>query len=131
MKTIPVIVEHNQAAFFAYTPDINGCTAGGYSYKEVKKNILEILKLCISEDNTLNKRYNNGYSVEFEIDLHSVFKFIPELNVSKLANLAGMNPGLLRQYASGAKKASEKQAEKVDAAISDLAARLAALRLIS
>lgn len=131
MKTISIIVERNQEAFFAYTPEIEGCTAGGYSYQEVKNNILEILELCINEDIALSKRYINGYNLEFEIDLQNVFKFIPELNISKLAQLAGVNPGLLRQYASGVKTASEKQAEKVDAAISDLAARLAALRLIS
>ena len=121
MKTIPVIIERNQEAFFAYIPDIDGCTAGGNSYKEVKKNILGILQICIETDEFLTKEYGDRFDLEFEVDLQSVFKFIPELNVSKLAYSAGMNPGLLRQYASGVKKASEKQAGKVDTAISDLA----------
>jgi predicted RNase H-like HicB family nuclease len=129
MKTIIVTIERNEEAFFAYTQQIDGCTAGGFSFDEVKANIEEMIDLCVDEDMNLAKEYSKGYRLNFEIDLGSVFKLLPEVNISSLAELAGMNPGLLRQYASGAKRASEKQADKINLAISALANKLNSLRL--
>ncbi|MBL0235668.1 MAG: hypothetical protein IPQ02_03360 [Saprospiraceae bacterium] len=39
---------------------------------------------------------------------------IPEVNISQLAKTGNLNPGLLRQYVSGTKKASEAQTEKLE-----------------
>ena len=128
-KTITVTIERNEDAFFAYTAQIDGCTAGGFTFDEVKTNIEEMIGLCIDKDMSLAKEYSRGYRLNFEVDLGSVFKLLPEVNISSLAKLAGMNPGLLRQYASGAKRASEEQAGKINMAISTLANKLNSLRL--
>ena len=61
----------------------------------------------------------------------SVFDLIPEVNISQLAKLEGINPGLLRQYVSGTKKASEKQAERVMRAFNKLASKLNSISLTS
>jgi predicted RNase H-like HicB family nuclease len=124
-----VVVERNEDAFFAYIPVVPGCTAGGWDYDEVKQNIQEVLDICMKEDRDLRKRFTSGYALRFKVDLESVFKLIPEINISILAARAKMNPALLRQYASGSKKASEKQAEKINEAIGSLAQKLSSLRL--
>jgi hypothetical protein len=46
-----------------------------------------------------------------------------------IAEPAGMNPGLLRQYASGVKFPSVAQAQKVEDAIQELAKELGAVSL--
>ena len=124
MKTIQAIVERNEDAFFAYIPEIDGCVAGGENYQEVKANLEEILEIFIAEDEDLVGKYKNGYKIRFEVDLESLFKLLPEINISQLARLGGINPGLLRQYVSGTKKASEKQAERVMDAIHKLIVKL-------
>lgn len=54
---------------------------------------------------------------------------LPEVNISQLAKLGIINPGLLRKYVSGSKKASEKQAQRFMEAIEKLAAKLNSITL--
>jgi hypothetical protein len=62
----------------------------------------------------LLKDFHNLQSLKFEYsyDLTVFFEEYDFLNQSKIAELAGMNPGLLRQYASGVKHPSPGQAKK-------------------
>ena len=78
----------------------------------------------MEEDEDLAAKYKNGYAIKFEVDLESVFDLIPEINISQLAKSGKMNPGLLRQYVSGTKKASEKQAQKIMMTIQKLSEKL-------
>lgn len=61
---------------------------------------------------------------EYFYDLTVFFEEFSFLNQSKIAELSGINPGLLRQYASGVKNPSEAQARKIQTAIRGLAVRL-------
>jgi hypothetical protein len=61
---------------------------------------------------------------EYAYDLTVFFEEFNFLNQSKIAELSGINPGLLRQYASGVKNPSEVQAKKIQTAIRELAVRL-------
>jgi hypothetical protein len=61
---------------------------------------------------------------EYAYDLTVFFEEFNFLNQSKIAALSGINPGLLRQYASGVKNPSEVQAKKIQTAIRELAVRL-------
>ncbi len=124
MKKVKAIVERSEDAFYAYVPKIEGCAAGGESFDSVKDNLSTILDLFILEDETLKTKYESGYHIEFEVDLESVFKLLPEVNITQLAKLGNLNPGLLRQYVSGSKKASEKQTSKVMDAIDRLISKL-------
>lgn len=64
---ITVIIERNADAFYAYVSEIDGCTAGGESFDEVKKNMEEILSLVMDEDDSVKDRYHNGYDLIFEV----------------------------------------------------------------
>lgn len=61
---------------------------------------------------------------EYAYDLTVFFEEFSFLNQSKIAELSGINPGLLRQYASGVKNPSEAQAKKIQTAIHALALKL-------
>ena len=129
MKTINAIIERNEDSFYAYAKNIDGCVAGGSTYKEVKENLEEIVNLYLEEDSELQIRYKDGYNLKFEVNLESVFDLLPEVNISQLAKLGKLNPGLLRQYVSGSKKASEAQAKRVMEAIDKLVNKLNSISL--
>jgi predicted RNase H-like HicB family nuclease len=128
-KILNAIIERNEEGFYAYIEQIEGCVAGGSTYVEVKTNIEKILTILFEEDELLKKKYSNGYQLKFEVSLDSVFELLPEVNISQLAKLGKLNPGLLRQYVSGSKKASEKQAQRVMNAIDMLANKLNSITL--
>lgn len=131
MKTLNAIIERNEDGFYAYVEQLNGCVAGGASYAEVKENLEEIINIYIEEDQTLMSKYDKGFKLKFEVSLDSVFDLLPEVNISQLAKLGKLNPGLLRQYVSGNKKASERQAQRVMDAIDKLAKKLNSITLIT
>lgn len=131
MKILTAIIERNEDSFFAYVKEIDGCVAGGQNYNEVKSNLEKMIQLALKEDKVLKKKLINGYNIKLEVDLESVFDLIPEVNISQLAKTGKLNPGLLRQYVAGTKKASESQAEKVMKAIKEVTAKLNSLVLTS
>ena len=129
MKTLTAIIERNEDAFFAYINEIEGCVAGGENYEEVKTNLEQIIREFREEDIEIGKQLEKGYNIKYEVDLESVFNLIPEVNITQLAKLIKMNPGLLRQYVSGSKKASEKQTNKVMEGIRRLTDKLKSLQI--
>ena len=129
MKTLTAIIERNEDAFFAYILEIEGCVSGGVSYEEVKSNLEQMVNEFIAEDEGISDEIKKGYKIKYEVDLESVFNLIPEVNITQLAKLIKMNPGLLRQYVSGSKKASEKQTNKVMQGIKLLTEKLKSLQI--
>lgn len=69
--------------------------------------------------------------VEFEYayDLTVFFEQFNFLNQSKIAEIAGINPSLIRQYSSGHKQPSKEQVSKIERAIHEITGRLKAVRL--
>lgn len=61
-------------------------------------------------------------SVEFEhyYDVYALFEEFDFINITKFAKYAGINPGLMRQYASGVKNPRQPQARKIEAAFHKL-----------
>lgn len=64
-------------------------------------------------------------------DMTVFFEKYNYLKQSKIAELTGMNPGLLRQYASGVKHPSPAQAQKIQDAVRALANELRSVSLYS
>ncbi len=54
-------------------------------------------------------------------DVSAFFESFDFLNQTRIADLSGINPGLLRQYASGVKHPSAQQAKKIERVIHKLA----------
>jgi len=61
---------------------------------------------------------------EFSYDLEAYFQEHGYLKISAVAEQAGMNPGLVRQYASGVKFPSGAQTKKIRTAIKKIAKEL-------
>jgi hypothetical protein len=68
----------------------------------------------------------NAEDVEFDhlYDVYALFSQFDYLKITKVAERAGMNPGLLRQYASGVKHPSATQAKRIQSTLHQLADEL-------
>ena len=64
-----------------------------------------------------------------EYDLTALFEIFNAIKIGSIAELAGINKGLMRQYASGVKSASAQQAKKVETAIRQLGERLTRVKV--
>ena len=59
-------------------------------------------------------------------DMQSFFDYFSFLNVTKVAELAGINPSLMRQYTSGVTKKKKKQYDKIRVAVERISKELSA-----
>ena len=66
---------------------------------------------------------------EYQLDIPSFFKLLPELKISLLARKAGINESLMRQYATGKANASEQRAKQIEKAIHELGEELLSVSL--
>lgn len=62
----------------------------------------------------------------YHYDMQSFFNYFNFLNVSKVAERAGINPSLMRKYTSGVANAGQQQYEKLSAAVKSFSAELQA-----
>ena len=56
--------------------------------------------------------------------MQSFFNYFSFLNVTKIAELAGINASLMRQYTSGVTKAGQKQYDKIRVAVERISKEL-------
>lgn len=95
----------------------------GDTAKEAKEDLLqsyEEIKEMLKED---------GIEVEeltfvWHYDIKSFFDYFDFLNVSKVAERAGINPSLMRKYTSGVANAGEGQYIKLKSAVETFAKEL-------
>lgn len=71
--------------------------------------------------------------VEFvhHYDLYALFQRFDYLKISSIAKYAGMNAGLLRQYAAGVKNPSLEQAKRIEKALHILADELREVNIVN
>jgi hypothetical protein len=68
-------------------------------------------------------------SFEISHDLTSFFEQYSYLSISDIAEKAGINPGLMRQYAAGVKFPSEERVRHIQDAIREIGKELSKVRL--
>lgn len=105
-------------------PDF-GLLGFGNTPQEAKADMLqayqEIRELLLAEG-------KEPVQLEFvyHYDMRSFFEYFNFLNVSKVAERAGINPSLMRKYTSGVVNAGEGQYQKLKKAIHSIAEELSA-----
>jgi hypothetical protein len=110
----------------------NGSLWGRVSYnKELFVDSAATLPVLEKKLKKVLQNFHELDSIEFEYayDLTVFFETFNFLNQSKIAALSGINPGLLRQYASGVKHPSREQANKIQSAIRELAGKLRSVKI--
>ena len=103
----------------------------------VKKVIDNIKELIIdyqehggNKDPFWKKVEVDDLDFDFVYNLQAFFMEHDYLNISSIARLAGLNPGLVRQYASGVKHPSKAQAQKIAKTVKTLAKNLQRIELV-
>jgi predicted RNase H-like HicB family nuclease len=128
MTKIKVKVEKTTTGFSAYAEKYAAFTTGK-TVAELIANMVESLNLYFEE--AKNKKVVTPNDLLFEVDLTSVFEVFPVINMKALSRRLGMNYTLISQYASGKKKPSTKQTEKIVEGINEIGRELSELSLIS
>lgn len=126
MKKIKVKVEKTTTGFSAYAEKYNAFTTGK-NIAELLDNMVVSLNLYFKEAKI--KQKVSAANISFELEVTSVFDVFP-INVKALAERIGMNYTLLSQYATGRKKPSPKQAEKIVDGIQEVGRELSELSLV-
>lgn len=103
----------------------------GESKQIVWERLIDLIKDYQANEGRDDKAWKkypvDKISFSFLYDLQSFFADHAYLNQSKIAELSGINSGLLRQYTSGVKHLSATQALKIQKVIHRLAKELGAV----
>lgn len=101
--------------------DFDGFSLSGYG-NTAKEAILDLMVTFneIKEIRATDGLETPELTFAYRYDMQSFFNYFSYLNVSRIGELAGINPSLLRQYASGTAKAGQKQYEKIKKAVSHI-----------
>ncbi len=88
-------------------------------------NLLKLIEDYIQHEGRKDKFWKgvkmDQVIFDLRYDLQAFFQNHDYLKITAIAKRAGMNPGLLRQYASGVKHPSAGEAERIEDAIHNLA----------
>ncbi|HLZ89330.1 MAG TPA: hypothetical protein VKQ52_18880 [Puia sp.] len=123
ISKIEVIIEKNDGVLWGRVENMGDhlLTPYGESTNEVIKNLKELVRDYLAHEGKKDKFWNrvdiNKVDFEFSYDLQAFFAEHDYLKISSVAEYAGLNAGLLRQYASGVKFPSQDQAKKIEDAI--------------
>ena len=128
MTKIKVRVEKTRTGFSAYAEKYSAFTTGK-TVQDLVSNMVESLNLYFEEAGS--KKEVTAGDILFEVDLTSVFEVFPVINVKALSDRLGMNYTLISQYATGKKKPSPKQTEKIMEGIHEIGRELSELMLIA
>lgn len=99
----------------------------------VTNNLLELIEDYIQHEGQKDKFWKgvkiDQVTFDLHYDLQAFFQHHDYLKITAVAQRANMNPGLLRQYASGVKHPSALQAKRIADAIHHLAEGLGRISL--
>lgn len=133
---IKVKIEKSQEGiYWGTTQNIPGSvTADGSTLDELKENLKDAIELYVETakeyEFEIYEKLKDGFELELEIELSQVFKKVKVLNKSEFAKRVGINPALMRQYAT--KKTiyvSEKRAAEIQRGLHNLGEELLAIKL--
>ena len=134
MKTIALIEKGKDGTFSIFTPDLQHTIIGeGNTVTEAKTDFVNSYNEMVASYTEKNEEISaelQNIIFEFNYDLASLFNQYDFINVSKFAQMAGINASLMRQYKSGNQYISENQLSKIEKAIHKMADEMAAIKLI-
>jgi predicted metallo-beta-lactamase superfamily hydrolase len=132
MKKSTALIEKSESGYTVFTADIDSVIIGeGKTVAEAKadfENSVREVRQFFAEDGIVDHELTD-LEFEYKYDTASVFNEFNCINITQFADYVGIYPSTLRQYARGIKRPSEKQAQKIEAALHDLGRRWQAIRL--
>lgn len=129
MKYTAVVEKGKDGRFSIYVDGMkgHGLYGSGQSVLEAKADMMlalnEMVEMYKEDGDTVPKEIVNPIFV-YKYDVASIFDYFDWINVSSIARKAGINESLMRQYKSGLAFASERQCEKIQRTLNELAREL-------
>lgn len=103
-------------------------TTVGSTVEEITANLRGLVADYLAHEGKTSPDWEgiseSDITYEYEYDLTALFEVFSAIKINSIAEMAGINKGLARQYASGVKTASSQQAKKIEVAIHQLGERL-------
>lgn len=134
-RKVKAIIEMGEDGLFSAYSDfeIEGYSFGGFgdNANEAKDDFMNSIKEAIEllrEDGKCDFILED-FEVEWKYDIPSMFGCFEYLNISKFAEVAGVNSSKMRQYARGIAYPSEKTMRKISDAIKAVSRDLSMIRL--
>ena len=129
-----VIVEKAQNNYSAYIPELDGCIATDTTFQGVKKLMKAALEFHLEGikeyGEKIPKKFQNDFELEYRLDVESLFEYFSGiLTKSGVSRLTKLNDSLVRQYANGLKKPSDKQRKKIERSLHDFGQQLLEIQL--
>ena len=130
---IVAIIEKGSDGMYSVRSDqkIGNHYFGGFgeSVAIAKNDFLESVQEVIEESKEEGLKVPESVQVTYQFDVPSFFNFFDYLNVSKFAELVGINESKRRQYKCGIAFPGEKTTKKIAATIQKIAADFSAATL--
>ena len=130
MKKLTIVIEKGDDDEIWGSIDASGFlyTTVGSNVEEITANLRGLVADYLAHEGKTNPDWEgvseNDITYEYEYDLTALFEVFSAIKINSIADMAGINKGLARQYASGVKTASAQQAKKIEVAIRQLGERL-------
>ena len=126
---IEIIVEKNDGLLWGRVEIADQLfTPYGETVELLVNNLKDLMKDYVQNEGKTIKFWENmdveNLKVDLKYDLEAFFLEHNYLKITAIAEQAGINPGLVRQYASGVKHPSSEQAKKIEIAIHKIAKEL-------
>lgn len=124
---LQIIIEKNDGLLWGRLENAGNffATPYGKTTEDVVKNLKALVRDYVANEGKNDKFWKRldleNVEMCFTYDLQAYFHEHEYLKISSIAREAGLNPGLLRQYASGVKYPSGNQAKKLKSAINRIA----------
>jgi hypothetical protein len=135
MKNLEVILEKQDDEIWGRleAPGIFYTTVGE-TVGEIEASLKELIEDFLENEGASMAEWK-GVTIDditftYTSDLTAFFDLFNELKKSTIANRAGINETLLRQYSSGLKHPSTQQAKKIEEAIHELGEKLLRVSLV-
>ena len=133
---IKALIEKTGNGYYSITSDemIGNYCLGGYgdSLPEAKADFMSVVQEAkekfIEAHGALKAEYEN-VSVSYRYDLQSFFDCFDWINITKFAQVAGVNESKLRLYKVGKAYAGERTRAKLQAAVQEMSKELASVSL--
>ncbi len=133
---VKALIEKTDNGYYSITSDeqIGNYCLGGYgdSLAEAKADFMSVVKEAQDAYVAANGELPDDYrevSVSYQYDLQSFFDCFDWINITKFAQVAGVNESKLRLYKVGKAFAGERTRAKLQEAVKRMGAELAAVTI--
>lgn len=121
MKVTATVIKDKDGSYSCYVPQ-QFDNFGLAGYGDTAQEAIDDMLAAYEETKELVENVPE-LEFEFKYDIQSFFNYFSFLNISAVADMAGINASLMRQYSAGIATAGEKQYVKIRRAVGTIRER--------